>query len=148
MLDISMALMRTLIDSDTSVISQPTVVVSTVDSVFENTLNNKMAFFNGRQIPERLMSWAKSDIRSDTVRRWFTDESDVNFEYNKKNKAYSFYMKQKDRKRGLYSGYYKTLDEAADDLFVLCDVLAGADIQTINYKIMQIREQFTSENCC
>lgn len=147
MLDITMALMRTLISSDHDAVPQQSVIATSVDTGFVDLIGSRNVFFNGRQIPERLMCWAKSEIRTNAVKKWFTDGSEVVFEFDRKKNGYYFGVKQNDKKRGFYSKLYRTLDEAAEDLFTLCDIVGVTDVQTINYRIMQAREKFSSSHC-
>jgi len=145
MLDISMSLMRMLISTDfESTGSCEVNVVVDPRSTFVDMISGSSIVYNGVTYPNRLMYWVDSDVRRAGMLKLFRGEATLFF-CGDSTSGICFAIKRHDKPRSYYSRGYRTLNEAADDAFVVCEALGTKDIQEINRKILEAREAFEKE---
>jgi hypothetical protein len=91
--------------------------------------------FNGVKTPERLVDWFKSAKKTEAIKRLLQTDSEsgkplavVSFkpappQITKNKDEIVFHILRSDMQRGYFSGTYKKVEDAYDDVFFLCETL-------------------------
>lgn len=111
---------------------QSAVVPVTEAAKFVNTVTDRMIDYCGFLVPQRLLPFYKSELKSTAV-RWAVDGSDrasVQVVPISKNNGFCFVFKRQDKKAGYWAGTYATIDEATADLDLILSQVGNVDVET------------------
>ena len=115
--------------------------------------------YNGVKTPERLVDWFKSAKKTEAIKRLLQTDSEsgkalatLTFkpappQITKNKDEIVFHLLRSDMQRGYFSGTYKKLEDAYDDVFFLCETLChGATPAEITIVLDRAKKEYEIRN--